>query len=454
MQWIIMYEKYSNAVKRAYSTVAEFLDYAPKCVELTEETKDLYKENNVVFLGKTDKCPYPQGGYRIKTFKTENEGHVIVLTGDGDINLLYASVDFRNKFLPKALYTDSHGPYYLYEPFKDPVPEYDFETVPAIKNRALWTWGYVIYDYKKYIDNMVSLKLNMLVMWNDYPPINAKEIIKYAHENGVKVIWGFSWGWDTADRQKNVVDNNIDNLSENIIKKYVNEYADLGGDGIYFQSFTESKEEKIGDLLIADAVTKLVNETSEKLLALYPDLDIQFGLHATSVKEKLEYIKRVNPKISIIWEDCGAFPYAYVAKDIDNFDKTAEFTEDIMNLRDSGFGVVLKGLTCLNWLTFKHQPGPFILGEYNQSYKDNRLITKRKIWKYVQAYWIRNAKYAYDIIAKYDENSVVQALVEDGMFVEKLWYPVALYAEMLWNNKGDFNQIMSDVALIPDVYFA
>lgn len=46
----------------------------------------------------------------------------------------------------------------------------------------------------------------------------------------------------------------------------------MSGDGIYFQTFTETNEEKFGDIVIADAAVKLVNQTSDKLLKKYPNL--------------------------------------------------------------------------------------------------------------------------------------------------------------------------------------
>ena len=35
-------------------------------------------------------------------------------------------------------------------------------------------------------------------------PINAKEIIDYAHEYDIEVIWGYAWGWSTACKDFNI----------------------------------------------------------------------------------------------------------------------------------------------------------------------------------------------------------------------------------------------------------
>ena len=65
----------------------------------------------------------------------------------------------------------------------------------------------------------------------------------------------------------------------------------------------------IGEKLIAETVVDFVNDTAGALLAKYPDLHIQFGLHAWSVKNHTEYIAKVDPRVYIVWENCGAFPF-------------------------------------------------------------------------------------------------------------------------------------------------
>ncbi len=453
MEWILVYEKSCKAVEMVSAAINDYLPYLLRCVK-SDDTADAEAERgNIVYIGRNSDYPAPENGYRIVSHKSETGAERIILSANDEINLMYAVVDFENKFLVNVRNADIHQPtYYFNKPFEDPMPEYDETFVPSVKNRALWTWGYCIYDYKGYIDNMLKLKLNMLVIWNDYPPINARELVDYAHQNGVKIIWGFSWGWDLDCTKADV--SALDALSDEIIKNYKRDYAHLGGDGIYFQSFTETSEEKIGDVLIAEAVTYLVNKTAGKLLETYPSLHIQFGLHATSVKQRLEYIRNVNPSVYIVWEDCGAFPYDYIPKKTEGFEETLKFTDELMGLRDGGFGCVLKGMTCLDWTTFKHQPGRFAIGGHSERFIEERTREKSEIWRYVQAYWIRNAHFALDLIKHFDENTVAQALVEDGMFERGIWYPVALYAEMLWNNTRSAADILAETALIPNVRFA
>lgn len=48
--------------------------------------------------------------------------------------------------------------------------------------------------------NMKSLGMNKITIWNDFAPLNARSIIEEAHRNGIGVVWGFAWGWDTDCR--------------------------------------------------------------------------------------------------------------------------------------------------------------------------------------------------------------------------------------------------------------
>ena len=110
-------------------------------------------------------------------------------------------------------------------------------------------------------------------------------------------------------------------------------------------------------------------------------------------------------------------------------------------------------MSVLNWDTFRHQPGPYVLGEHSRKTVTEKAEEKRKYWKYLQAYWLANAKYVKKTVETLDSNTLVAALVEDGAFEEKLWFPVALYAEILWDPHRDTETILTKAALLPDVCF-
>ena len=71
------------------------------------------------------------------------------------------------------------------------------------------------------------------------------------------------------------------------------------------------KRANIGERNVAETVVNLVNEAAEELWKITPDLHLIFGLHATSVREQLDKIAKVDKRIEILWEDCGEFPYHY-----------------------------------------------------------------------------------------------------------------------------------------------
>ena len=262
-----------------------------------------------------------------------------------------------------------------------------------------------------------------------------------------------------ADEMRFSMDTILDN-AEDVVRVYDTQYADVGADGVYFQSFTELNQDAIDGVLIADAVTCFVNYTSSKLFEKYPNLELQFGLHATSVKDKLEYIAATDPRIRIVWENCGTFPFRDYEYTPETYKQTQDFVREIADLRGENdkFGVVTKGFTGLDWHTFVHADSPVIIGQGSKKFIANRVTRKSKIWSMVQAFWISHAVQAQEMVQTLAEakqgDLVLCALVEDGVFEENILYPVALYAQMLWNWDEDLLQMMNDVALRSYVDFA
>lgn len=85
---------------------------------------------------------------------------------------------------------------------------------------------------------------------------------------------------------------------------------------------------------------------------------------ATSVAQKLDRIAQIDPRVRIVWEDCGAFPYAYLAENVAHARETEDFTRKFSHLREHGAtGVVTKGMICLDWTDFVHRAGPERIGE-------------------------------------------------------------------------------------------
>ena len=482
-RWILITDRYDGLAAKGVNllagAVSESLRYVLPVFFTDAVAEAEFGEHNIIVIGDPAANPVlsaleksgqitvpndPEGyGILVGENPYDPETQIIAVAARDPKGILYGCVDFANKYC--GMYANRRG--YIYsETFFDrtfnvKMPAWTHTAVPAIKTRALWTWGHVIYDYRQFFDNMLLLRLNEVVIWNDRAPINGREVVAYAHSLGIKVIWGFAWGWDQkcADIADAFTPEFAAALKVRVLETYEKEYAPLGGDGIYFQSFTEITAEAADGKPVAEVVTALVNDIAGELLNRHPGLHIQFGLHATSVKHRLDILKQTDKRIYIVWEDCGAFPYSYDPDLVATFPETYALTEQLVSLRGDAerFGCVLKGMMNLDWVHFEHFSAPYILGESSRNFQTRRTAQKDRIWKFIQAAWLKNASYAQKIIALIAEknpDAIVQALVEDAMFEKDIFFPVALYAELLWDPKSDIGELTECVANYPCVTFA
>ena len=184
-------------------------------------------------------------------------------------------------------------------------------------------------------------------------------------------------------------------------------------------------------------VTDFVNETSDALLSLYPNLHIQFGLHATSVKDKMKYLKNVDSRVEILWEDCGTFPYHYEpeVKTREAFEETLKFTEEIINLREvNPIGLVYKGQMTMDWFKFINQCGPYVLGRESKEVIKNDYDMMKPIWRVFQAEWMQYGEYAHEMTNKILEltgGNVNMNLA--GTLSGGIWFPFAMTAQLFWD---------------------
>jgi hypothetical protein len=337
----------------------------------------------------------------------------------------------------------------LLDPELGPFRDYYNASAPSIKRRTIFAWGHPINDYRDYIDNMARLRLNQLVLWNDFVPINAKDFIDYAHEYGIQVVWGYSWGWKT--KCWTFDPDTIPEVQKRAIETYEKQYAPLGVDGIYFQSFTENTGATLKGKLVADLVSEFVNETADIILKKNPDLYIIFGLHAKSVKDNLSFIEKIDPRIEIMWEDCGAFPYSYIPKvpDEKSYNETLDFTDKIVSLRGvAPTALLIRGVATMSWISFVHQSGPYIIGNSAKQIVNHDKALMRNIWRPLQAKWLAGAgRYAHDMI-----NHIVSlgrpdvAVGMAGQFTGGIWLNEAIISEMLWNCNKPYEEILERVA--------
>ena len=482
-RWILLIDNYSgvekNAVNMLSGVIAGYLNYVLPVKFLSETDSEELSDNNIIVVGNVSsnkvlsECnkkglldvPEKEEAYSIYVGEStfNEDAQMILIAGYDEKGILYGCMDLCYKYFGDIVNKNSNlwktG---LFDrPLDRKLNGWKTSASPAIKTRALWTWGHVIYDYRNYLSNMARLRLNEVVIWNDRMPINAKDVVDYAHSLGIKVIWGFSWGWGTLC-EKILNDYNEQNLlkiKDIVFDTFENECADTGCDGIYFQSFTELVIDYIKGRYVADMVTELVNCIAGALLEKYPALHIQFGLHATSVKNHLEFLKNVDKRVHIVWEDCGSFPYDYWPENVENFEETYAFNNKLLTLRgeDEKFGAVLKGMLKLDWTRFEHFNDSYVLGERTNTFMEERLMKKNKVWKYIQGDWLNNTEYARKIISQIAEKTddcIIEALVEDAMFEKQIAFPVAVFAELLWNPEKSSNEIISTVSKYPCVTFA
>lgn len=471
----------SFALEKLGALMSEFVSYPLNFVLEKDLTKELLERDNIAIIGTPDNSqiikelwqngivdiPDDNQGYFIKYGKSPfcEDAFALICASKSEKGVMYGIVDLINEYFSDTMCTTARSaitdPGFFDVGFVEPTPEFEKKSAPAIKDRAVWTWGHCIYDYKRFFENMILMRLSSVVIWTDFVPINAKEMVDHAHSLGISVFFGFSWAWDNRALDFDVTkDESLEMWTKKIVCRYENEFLPTGADGIYFQSFTETKNDSIDGVIIAELVTKWVNTISSKLFEKYPSLKLQFGLHATSVKNKLEYISKVDPRIRIVWEDCGSFPYHYNPKNVDGFEETLDFTDKILTLRgeNDSFGAVLKGMPTLCWSTFEHQRGAYMIGTQSREFVEKRSLEKRRMWKYIQAYWLENAQYAQKIIALMADKSkgqaFVQMLIEDGMLEDKIMFPSALCALMMWEPTTDKDTLLRKAAASKVVYMA
>ena len=186
------------------------------------------------------------------------------------------------------------------------------------------------------------------------------------------------------------------------------------------------------------------------LWEITPDLKLVFGLHATSVRNKLDIIEEVNPKIEILWEDCGDFPYNY-ARNIESeekFEETVEFTKKLLNLRGGkGVGLVFKGVMMLNWGNFIYQPAPYIMGENSPKTALHDKGVRANGWREYSSEWIRNGEYAAKMLKVINENKKGEVdICTAGTFDGGIYLPFALCAQMFRKLEGDWGDILKKVS--------
>ena len=326
----------------------------------------------------------------------------------------------------------------------DGLFDFTVAEAPAVAERGLWTWGYVIHDYRRYLDNMVRLRLNTLTMWNDVVPVNMAEILDYAHDRGIAVHVGFPWGWGVKELDISKAADRA-TIRDSVLKTWREQYAGRPIDGLYFQTITEHTTQEIEGRSVASWCCELINPIARELWKLRPDLPIQFGLHATSIAERFRDLDALDPRLTITWEDAGALPFSVNPKPEGHgaalphgYESTLAYAKRLAQWRPgSRFAMVPKGWMMLRWgVEFEHH-GPFICGERSPAAISERLAARQGEWDWNNQLWLRHyplaARFYRELLACAPQGLLATALVEDALFEERIQSSVALFAETLWN---------------------
>ena len=410
-------------------------------------------EKNAVVIGTADENPLlprfirkdeiPAHGFRVRT--VDNPEHpgkqLILIAGSGAREVLYGVITFLDDLIPSSLHEGGDGILDAADLFQQPFPPIDFADAPQTLVRSVFSWGHTVGHYRDHFRNFARMKINRVYLWNEYPPVNAAEVVEEAHRWGIEVVWGFAWGWSTTCYRSDLSD--LEKLSDNIVKEWREVWSNLPGDGIYFQSFTEVWKDRIEGKSLADSVTELVNRTADRILTEWPELKIVYGLHATSVRNRLDAIAGTDPRLEILWEDCGGFPYKYNIPE--DAEKDDAFTRAMFALKHD-MGLVFKCQLMQKWSEFVHQAGPYVEGLNGPETVRHDLAVTTPMWRAYDALWLRKGRRAYELAQLIHSEGGAQIEMNIAAQLNgPVRLPSALTAELFWSTAASYEDILGKV---------
>ncbi len=382
----------------------------------------------------------PVGGYLIRTFN-EKGRNVVLLAGDTPEAVLWSVFDFLDVVAPdlEGKLCNQHGRYAgMFFRAKE-VPRFECRRQPQTPVRSIFSWGHVVDDYRVTFREMARARLNRAILWNDQRVVNARDVVECAHSWGVKVFWGFSWGWTLSG--KDAADLDFGKLADDIVAEWRRVWKPMGGDGIYFQSFTETNKREIGGRSIPEAVTELVNEVSKRIRAEAPGLEIVFGLHSNSMKREgaAEAIAKVDPSLEILWENCGGFPFWEANGEVVGPD--GEFCDKILSLTPS-VGLAWKAQLRIDWGNYASPAGPFMLGCAGPKLlARDQAVTAHRLGSFDED-WILNGRSAHELVrhirAGKRQPREFNAVAE---YNPPYGFATHCQAELFWNSDDSWEEI-------------
>jgi hypothetical protein len=383
----------------------------------------------------------PAGGYLIKTFHAKGR-NIVLLAGDTPEAVLWATFDFLDVVAPDLeRQLAGHGGRYAGTFFRaKKIPSFQCVREPETPVRSVFSWGHVVDDCRTLFRSMARARFNRAILWNDQYVVNAREVVDIAHSWGVKVYWGFSWGWTLSG--KNPKDFDLRKIEDGIVSEWRDKWRLMGGDGIYFQSFTETSNATIGGRQIPEAVTELVNNVARRIKAEAPGTDIVFGLHSNSMKRRgaAEAIAKVDPSIEVLWENCGGFPFWECDLNGKGGPDVALCDRALAN--NSLVGFAWKAQIRMDWPNYVSPAGPFLLGCAGRKVLERDMeVTTARLASYDEE-WIANGRVAWELIRHLREGE--KAPCEFNAVVEQVSsyaFATQCQAELFWSSKEDWETI-------------
>lgn len=381
----------------------------------------------------------PDGGYLIRT-GCENGANFAIIAGSTSESVLWGTFEFLDVTVPELEWMAVNDAHKLYAGtfFRmREIPASETVRRPQTPVRSVFAWGHVIDDYNETFRAMAKARFNRAIIWNKWQVVNAKEVVECAHGWGVKVYWGFAWGWGDGWEKTDV--HNLGTLADAIVDEWQRVWKPMGGDGIYFQSFTETSLQDLNGRPIAEAVTELVNMVSARIRAEAPGIDIVFGLHANSIRRPgaTDAVAKTADGIEILWENCGGFPFG----DHGSGPDTA-FCDKILAMPQRT-GLSWKAQLRLDWAHWAEPCGPYMLGcaGARATRRDNASAAYRHA--FFDEQWLNQGKTAYDFVRHVRE--ATKPPVEFNAVAEyaaPYSFTTHCQAELFWSTADSWEEIV------------
>ena len=389
----------------------------------------------------------PEGGYLIRTLHEQGGHNLAIIAGSNPSAVLWGMFEFLDVTVPELTSRIAPGEAQRYhgEFFRAAkVPTFSRATAPETKVRSVFSWGQVIDNYERTFRELARMRFNRVLLWNDQRVLNAREVVESAHSWGIEVYWGFSWGWTLSGSREAKID--FDRLIDGIVDEWRRIWKPMGGDGIYFQSFTETSLKTIGGRPIPETAVELVNQVTKRIRAEEPNKAIVFGLHSNSMRlpGAMAALRKVDPTVEILWENC-TITLPYWESHGRDFPPDYSFCDRVL-ANNAKIGFAWKSQLRMDWKHYVKPAGPFVLGCAGEAaYRRDREVVEALFGGYDED-WLVNGVKAWEHIRHLRSQKKPP---EEFNAVVETHPPYAFatwcQAELFWNSSDSWEEVQRRV---------